>query len=887
MKNLFYSIVALMLLFCASCTSGTSGVDEPVVNTPIGVVFDEGTSMNLKFEAKGGTHTFNFTSDLDWTLTSSDETWIKPSRKSGAPGKHNFTLSVETNTTLDTRRGDVVLATSDGNEHIIFVEQSGEEETFKITGSGEYRINPNGGNVEVKVTTNLEYDVEIPSDANSWLSVADTRTVRNETLTFTIAKNETFDERRAEVKLVGDNGSVLQKIVFVQNAVAEEFTLVGSNKIDVDYTGAEVKVELKTNLDYDIIIPAAAEWITTAESRVTSRTDEIVFVVSENKGFSPRTAKVTIKASTGKTINLEFEQSALDVYMELDKTDHIFTKDGGSVYVNVSTNIDYHFTVFAEGTWLKCTKVSDNKMEITADPMTDVSYRSGYILFLDEYEGERAKFIVEQDASYSIKYATNDSKVVDLNVTDGFGATFISNTYDSDRGVGTIRFDAPITVIPDQAFGLCTNLTTIDIPEGVTTIGASAFSGCSNMKQVTVPSTVEYVGVEAFYNCSGKAIINCEITGETYSSRGVAFDESGFSEVVIGDNVKTVGRNAFFACLNLKTVSFGKSVETIGNIAFKECYDLQFVVLPEGLKTIESYAFVYCTSLTSVTLPESLISIGEAAFGGCTHIYSVYCKPTDVPSSMGGIFYYHEGLTIYVPEGTKRSYMLAADWSAYSDCYVEFDFDKDVIVDTDHTSHPRDKWIGTWAFTSSQTMVINNDGVVIEDTPYNGNITIVPHYSYEDEVLIYGFSAGGYVARAIVDEDGTLYIVSGMAVGDTDSSGYTPTWLIYYEYRGERGFISTKQPSYYLTISNDGESAIATPAHFKEGSYTVKMLATEVYAVTEEGKISYYTRSFPVRYHAGDITLQRIETRASGTVEPQKEERNIIESNYVINNLIY
>lgn len=108
----------------------------------------------------------------------------------------------------------------DGNNN---AEQPGEETVFITDYEGNIVVGANGGVVVVTVSTNLEYSVEIPEEAQSWLSIANTRAILLEKLTFTVAKNEADAERRAIVKLLGSDNAELQSLLFVQEgATAEE-----------------------------------------------------------------------------------------------------------------------------------------------------------------------------------------------------------------------------------------------------------------------------------------------------------------------------------------------------------------------------------------------------------------------------------------------------------------------------------------------------------------------------------------------------------------------------------------------------------------------------------------------------------------------------------------
>ena len=80
-----------------------------------------------------------------------------------------------------------------------------------------YEVGYEACTLEVELTTNIDYIVEIPEEAQSWLSVADTRAeLREDTLTFTIAENQDGDLRSTWVLLTNERGDYLQSFEIVQ-----------------------------------------------------------------------------------------------------------------------------------------------------------------------------------------------------------------------------------------------------------------------------------------------------------------------------------------------------------------------------------------------------------------------------------------------------------------------------------------------------------------------------------------------------------------------------------------------------------------------------------------------------------------------------------------------
>ena len=104
-----------------------------------------------------------------------------------------------------------------------------------------------------------------------------------------------------------------------------------------------------------------------------------------------------------------------------------------------------------------------------------------------------------------------------------------------------------VKVIGNSAFGLCSSLTNINIPNSVTNIGYEAFSDCRSLTNINIPNGVTYIGYEAFSDCRSLTNIN------------------------IPNSVTNIGDAAFSGCSSLTNINIPNGVTNIGYNAFGEC----------------------------------------------------------------------------------------------------------------------------------------------------------------------------------------------------------------------------------------------------------------------------------------------------------------------------
>jgi hypothetical protein len=166
--------------------------------------------------------------------------------------------------------------------------------------------------------------------------------------------------------------------------------------------------------------------------------------------------------------------------------------------------------------------------------------------------------------------------------------------------------DYSVTSIGKVAFGICSGLTSVTIPNSVTSIDGGAFYECSGLTSITIPNSVTSIGLEAFYGCSGLTSV---YISDLEKWCNIKFDHWA--------NPLMNAHHLYLGKREIKDLVIPNSVTSIGDGTFEGCSGLTSVTIHNGVTSIGKSAFDGCSGLTTVTIPNSVTSIGKFAFRGC------------------------------------------------------------------------------------------------------------------------------------------------------------------------------------------------------------------------------------------------------------------------------
>lgn len=224
-----------------------------------------------------------------------------------------------------------------------------------------------------------------------------------------------------------------------------------------------------------------------------------------------------------------------------------------------------------------------------------------------------------------------------------------------------------------------------------------------------------------------------------------------------------------------------------------------------------------------------------------------------------------EGLTLTVgPLSGSTEYEVIA--YATSKTGQEKFFRQSITTEAAQVADGVSAWVGTWVGTCSKTFTWTLSGQYVSesfsDKAQDVTLTIE---AYPDQdpagVILYGLSkvypdspALGYVA-----ENGTLYVLAGVAIGQANQ-GYTPTWTPYEYFEDEQTYYFISGQFEVLAFTQNGASASSQwiPTEFEDGAVGMPV-QFDIYASAADGGVQIYggKDDFPMDLYAGDFSLAK------------------------------
>ena len=511
---------------------------------------------------------------------------------------------------------EILVFANDGSYHTVMVSLNCMQGQINIA-DNSIDATPAGGTQEIKLTTNLDYTVEIPDDAQSWLSLApETRALREDIIAFNISANEGI-QRFATVALRDEQGNILQTIIFRQLGTCTEIHVETKGELENELAGydyANIESLKITGVLNDVDFLFIYRMMPNLKDLDISEVN--ITALPTQAFYNSKNVKNLILPNTLATIGEEmFYQSKLKTVVIPANV----TTIGGSAFKNCSSLAT---VTFEQGSQLKTIAGG---------------YFSGGSSYYGAFSNCTALTSIEIPASVETIEATafkGCSKLATVTFEEGSQLKTIAGGYYSDS-----KFNYYYGVFSDCP------ITFIEIPASVETIEAAAFKGCSKLATVTFEKDSQLKTIGGGYS---------------YSNYYGAFSDCPITSIEIPASVTTIEASAFYDCSSLATVTFeqGSQLKTIaGGYYFYVSYRNYYGAFCQ-LKNLMTVDMSACTQVET---------IGEYAFYEDSKL-RLFKIGTETPPTCGISAFY--GINLYsvlkVPSGCADAYKAKSGWREFA-----------------------------------------------------------------------------------------------------------------------------------------------------------------------------------------------------------------------------
>ena len=210
--------------------------------------------------------------------------WASINPTSGEAGENTIHVTVLKNETNDHRDFTFALNAGADSKEIKVVQK--QKDALTVT-ANKFEFDAFGGQFEVEVVANIDYEYEIAETATEWITPVATKGLETTKVLFNVAMNKNInDDRSATVKI--KSGDFEEVITVDQTKFVPEWSF-SATEAWVGKEGGKCDFTFEANQDFEVVAPAV-DWVKMTEADGTYH-----FELEASTEYDTRVAYVNLK----------------------------------------------------------------------------------------------------------------------------------------------------------------------------------------------------------------------------------------------------------------------------------------------------------------------------------------------------------------------------------------------------------------------------------------------------------------------------------------------------------------------------------------------------------------------------------------------------------------
>ena len=417
MKNLSVLLVTLFMVVLASCNGG--GDDDPTPapqETPTISVPSNIISNGVAFTSQAGETSVSFTTNTDWTLSMAEArngvSWCTPSATSGTKGNVTIKFTLTENTDYEDRSVSVTIKA--GTATFTFKITQKCADALLVT-SNTFEIGEEGGNIEIEVKSNINYQMEISDAAKGWISESNSRALTTKKHIFAIASSNEYEKREGEIYI--KSGDKTETIKVYQNGGG--ILILSKDDYIVSDAGETITVDIQSNFEYGLQMPEV-DWIKEESASRGLSSHSLKFVISPNETYDSRSTEIVFYDKNSSLSDTVYITQAQKDAIILSSKKVTIGSSATTVQAKVNANIEFETKILDAG-WITETTASRGLVEHTksftiAENNTNGN-RTGKVVFINSAKGIADTLTITQVQNDALIISKKNYEVSDKETT--------------------------------------------------------------------------------------------------------------------------------------------------------------------------------------------------------------------------------------------------------------------------------------------------------------------------------------------------------------------------------------------------------------------------------------------------------------------------------------